>query len=795
MTGAFCIPLGEVTDEAFGGKAAGLGRLIRDGFTVPDGFVVVDAESGSMPDDLAARYEGIGAGKVAVRSSATGEDSAGASFAGQYETILNVEGLHALEDAIESCVRSVEAAHASAYRTEQTGDANTVMHVVVQTMVDARAAGVLFTADPVSARRDRVVIDAVLGLGESLVSGARTPDHWLYDKTGSLVRAELQDAQPVLDDHERVALLEGALRAEAAQRAPLDMEWAIDHGGRLWWLQARPITQLPADPNELDTKPAGNAVYTWANIGEMMPGAVTPLTYSVTGRGIDIGMQRMYRSIGSHVPETRGLRYVAMFHGHLFLDLRTLSDLAADVAGSTKAQMCLALCGRDIEELDEPEPASRWRRTRNGVRYFQMLLSAKRYGRALDELKDSLSLPEAASARSYYEAIDKTLPAIWRAYELHLMSSAAAGALSPILLGIVAKGKEPTGAHHADVAEMLAGATEVESADIAAGAERIVALLARHRDARTSFADADPDAASQWLQSAEAGEAGAEFARYLGRHGHRAVRELELRQQGWAIDPRPVVASLQSGVRARLEGASRQPRRDARTAQPEDVHATHPYLNRLMPIAHGAVRCREHTKSGLVAVTTHFKIAYRELGDRLVREGLLPDQDTVFFLTHEELGRLVRGEIDLEARAVARRRTTDVQMGLRFPEVFTGRPEPLTEELDRTVGGALVGRPVSRGVVRGIARVVKTLDEASALRPGEILVAPITDVGWTPYFNLIAGLATDVGSAVSHGAVVAREYGLPAVVNLRVATSRFQTGDRVVLDGDAGTLSFDDDGP
>jgi pyruvate,water dikinase len=192
----------------------------------------------------------------------------------------------------------------------------------------------------------------------------------------------------------------------------------------------------------------------------------------------------------------------------------------------------------------------------------------------------------------------------------------------------------------------------------------------------------------------------------------------------------------------------------------------------------------------LVAVTTAFKHAYRALGSQMLEEGQLPDQDAVFFLTHQELGELLRGRRELAGIAESRRRVIDYQMPLHFPEVFRNRPEPLRLVPTESQDGALVGKPVSRGQVTGRARVVETLEEAAALQSGEILIAPITDVGWTPYFSLIGGLATDVGSAVSHGAVVAREYGLPAVVNLRVATTQFRTGDLVTLDGDLGTLTL-----
>jgi pyruvate,water dikinase len=784
MTAPKCIPLEMVSGEAVGGKAEGLVRLLGYGFDVPSGFVVMGATSGNLPDDLDAHYERIGAGKVAVRSSAIGEDSGNASFAGQYETVLDVDGTEALHAAIEDCLRSLKNARAVAYRDENTGQSDVQMNIVVQQMVDARAAGVLFTVNPVNARRDQVVIDAVAGLGEALVSGHATPDHWLLARDGSLFDSELHGDTPVLSDAELTLLLDGALRAEEQYGAPLDMEWAIDQSGELRWLQARPITQLPADPNELDTDPNPSDVYTWCNIGEMMPGAVTPLTYSVTGRGIDIGMQRSYRHMGANIPRGDDFRYVAMFYGHMFLNLSTLAELSAAVAGSTKTQMCIALCGRDVEEVADPEPEPALRRTFNGARYFAILLAASKHRRDLDSLLAELNLPKLGTARQLYRAIDENLPKVWRAYDLHLMSSSSSGALSPILLGILAKGETPTQEHHAQVAEMLAGAKDVESADIAEGVERVINRLLENPKAEGAFASADAEAALAWLCSADAGEAGEEFGRYLDRHGHRAVRELELRQKGWASDPAPLIASLQSGLRARLQHGT--PDRPA--AQHGSSSQDHPILRRLLPLAHAAIRSREHTKSGLVAAA--FKHAYRALGASMVEEGRLPDEDAVFFLTHQELGELLQGRRELAELAVSRRRVIDYQMPLHFPEIFSNRPEPLRLQAIEGEDGALVGKPVSRGAVTGRARVVETLEEAAQLQAGEILIAPITDVGWTPYFSLIAGLATDVGSAVSHGAVVAREYGLPAVVNLRVATSRFQTGDLVTLDGDRGTLTL-----
>jgi pyruvate,water dikinase len=174
----------------------------------------------------------------------------------------------------------------------------------------------------------------------------------------------------------------------------------------------------------------------------------------------------------------------------------------------------------------------------------------------------------------------------------------------------------------------------------------------------------------------------------------------------------------------------------------------------------------------------------------LVEEGRLLDADAVYFLTHEELGRLAIEDAGspLASEALRRRDVLAYQETLSFPEVAVGLPQPEPPRVSRDGGQTIVGKPVSRGRVEGRVRVVHTLEEAEALEPGEILVAPITDVGWTPYFAIIAGLVTDVGSAVSHGAVVAREYGLPAVLNTREGTRMLRTGERVVLDGDRGIV-------
>ena len=796
MSAPFCLAIADTAGQPVGGKAEGLRRLLELGLPSSPAFALVgasvSAEGAGLDDatfaEVLRHYEALGGGAVAVRSSALGEDSEDASFAGQYETILNVVGADALRAAIAECLASASNTRSAAYREARADNTDVTMTVVVQRMVDAFAAGVLFTVDPVSGRRDRLVIDAVRGLGEALVSGAVTPDHLKLDPRNTIVERDQAGPEPVLPDTTLQQLAKHARDAERAVGAPLDLEWAVDHDNRVVFLQARPITHLAADPRALDIIQRPNDFYTKCNIGEMMPGAITPLTRSLTARGIDVSMKRMYVQCGALAQVAPEFRYVAVFSGHMFLNLSEVLGISTQVAGSTPEQACLAICGQRVPDAEAalPPPAGPLVQYRNLLRYGSFILGAgKRVPKMRAQVDELGTVAEAVrfanSARAAWQQIDAALPVWWDIFTHHLACSSPAGAMAPILLRVTAKNEPPTAEDIARVAELLSGATNVESADIAAGVDRIVDALAKHPNASARFTDAEPEAALAWLRSTDAGRAHELFEAYLTRHGHRTVRELELHQRDWADDPVPLLRSMKSALRGRSAGA--QPSKRAHTTSEPLTRG----MKLLVARAHDAVRLRETTKSLLVKAGQHLKHAYRALGTAMHAEGLLPDADAVFFLTHEELPACLAGDTQLASLAVARRKTYAYQMDLIFEEIFVGRPEPVRPVFDAG-DGVVIGKPVSVGIARGKARVVRTLEEASAVEAGEILIAPITDVGWTPYFGLLGGLATDVGSAVSHGAVVAREYGVPCIVGTQHGTSMFRTGDRVELDGSTGRL-------
>jgi pyruvate,water dikinase len=659
------------------------------------------------------------------------------------------------------------------------------MAVVVQRMVDAQAAGVLFTADPLGSRPSPVIVDAIAGQCEGLVSGHATPDEYVLARDGQVLRRSVASDAPVLTDTAVAALLEDALRAEAAWGIPLDLEWALDRDGRAYWLQARPITTLEDEDGELAPPESQTDIFTTANIGEMMPGAVPPLTATTSFWAVEQGMQEMQVRFGGLERRRPGFRMTALSHGHMFINLSAMAACGRTVAGHTPESLGLAICGRRVPELSAGPKAHPLTRARNAVRYVRYILGGAAEMRRYAPRVRAFRIARPDDSKEAYSAIAAARPFLLETVHMHLRSSSGSGALIGVIEGIMTRGAPPSPEDESALIGMLAGASGVESAELVDDLDRVVSALAQSPASASAFDAMTPADALAWLRSAESGPAGGAFERFLERHGHRSYREADLRQPSWADDPVPLVASIQTSLRARRRGG--QDRGDRRASAPALDGRVPEWLLRY---ARSTVRNREQSKSMMIFVIDEFKRAYRHLARLLVDAGRLPEADLIYFLTHREVGRIVQGaDPALIRKARARRRAHAWHQGLAFADISVGPPRPATDEAEEPCGAdELRGRPASHGVVAGPARVVRTLEDAAELVPGEVLVAPVTDVGWTPYFGFIAGLATDVGSPISHGAVVAREYGLPAVVNLRTATRTFRTGDRVVLDGTRGTL-------
>lgn len=784
------VRLCDLAEGEGGGKAAGLRALMSAGLNVPPALVVLDP--GRVTEEAVAAVPGlIGPGPWAVRSSASDEDGEGASFAGQFATHLNIDSLTGLREAVRSCAISAGSDRVAAYRGTMAEGAAAPMAVVVQRMVAPRYAGVIFTADPVTGDNDCALIEAVHGLGESLVSGERLASRYRVDGDGRTVSEEPAPGGPLIGaDLARELARQSRIAAEQMKRH-LDLEWAVDDSGSLYWLQARPITTL-AGPgvDEFDYPARDGQFFTRANIGEMMPGAVTPLTMNVFGDAIDFCVRHFYCTAGALTRANRDERFVVSFGGHLFFNLDLMLLMADRVLGTTRKSYEQNLLGHALDEGPAGGPAPFAVRLVNS---FRMAWYVMQKGVSLRRLEKTaatfaIDLSESDPLR-LYEAIERRITVLNRAYARHLCVSIHSGVMNGIVQEILRKGGVPAEELDGALTSLLSAIEGIESAAVVRSLEEIAAGMACDAAVREAFTAMDPDAAARWLAGAASGTHGGAFRALLARHGHRCIREAELREKDWGEDPSQLVVMLQRMAAGGAAGRERE------AAAAVTIPADNPVLSGrafrwAVRQARSGVFGREHCKSLVIRIQGRFKHAYRRLAALLAERGVIPDGDLIFFFTRSELGDVVRtGDPSLVRKAAKRRRLLPEQMCRRYPDVFRGAAVPLDMSASGRSGTVIQGMPVSAGIVRGAVRLVFSVNDAESLRSGEIMVASFTDIGWTPYYSIAGGLVTETGCMLSHGAVVAREYGLPMITGVPGAMSALSNGDIVEIDGRRGTLN------
>jgi len=744
-----------------GGKALNLGRLARAGLPVPPGFVLTTAagEAGREAEAkaaVAAAYAALGGGAVAVRSSATAEDLAGASFAGQQDTFLGVEGEAGVLAAVAACRRSLTSERARAYRAAQgIPEAAVAMAVVVQRMVPAEAAGVLFTADPLAAGGGAtpIRVEAVHGLGEALVSGAVTPDWWLLDEHGNATAASPGAA--VLTAQHLCDLAGLARRVRALYDAEQDVEWALA-GGRIFVLQARPITARASEREAIRAEevaflrrraaPEGTV---WArySLAEVLPEPL-PMTWALwrqfmSGGG---GYGRMYRDLGydpDPALETDGV--LDLIAGRPYFNLSR--DARLYFSGFPH-EYPFAKLKEDPERAIYPTLEVNMARAPRGfvLKLFgytaRMLAAEKTLARAAGEVPDRLEtqvLPGMAR-----------LAAEWRGRDLAALTEGDLAAEFERRREAVFDRFAPEGLK----ASVLAGfALGKLRAALGPGDPPAEALLAGSAPAP----EYDLPGALARLGRGEMSPAA-----FLVGFGHRGPGEMELARPRWR----------ESGAPARPA----VPASPAPVEPPAAVRALCRRTRRLLGLREAAKHCLMLGYEGLRSVLL-------ELDRRRELAG------GVFYLEPGELPALAAGE-DLRPRIVARRRRRALALSLEAPRVlFSDDPEAIGRPLPPAAGAAeLAGSGVSAGTAEGAALVLREPAAAPPEARDFILVCPSTDPGWVPLFLRARGVVLETGGVLSHGAIVARELGLPAVANVPDACRRIATGARVRLDGTAGRV-------
>lgn len=805
--------------EAAGGKGAALGELLRHGFPVPPGFLLTtvayrsllaDTELGeaistmdrnvddggavraliarhgvppALRADVVEAYTALGGGAVAVRSSATAEDLPGAAFAGQQDTFLNVVGEEALAVSIANCWASLWTDRAIAYRRRQGIKPREVaIAVVVQRMVPAAAAGVLFTANPVTGERGEFVVDAGAGLGDAVVSGRVTPEHYVLDLRGKIrsfapgggevvispeasggtrEQSGNRSQAPLLDSNRLRELAALATRAQDLFGRPQDIEWAMADG-RIHILQSRPMTALPPQPLRLNAVQRRVAPF----FIEMFQQRPYPL--DVTGwikQGILAMLHGMAASLGMRFPTVEEL-------------LPEEDGVVVQLVPPTPRPTLRALAAPlSVVRRSRRFKVADWKQD---PRFIAFLEQVKR----LDNLH-----PETMRWAAVVDIARQSFAAMRGITELR--SSYLPGIFLPIL--------------RLRLMLLLLGRTHLASA-LVAGSETMTSRANRALEQLAGLVRDDPRLAAQFtsfdgsalLQRLEQDPANTAFRKafsdFLHDYGNRETVSVVLSSSPtWSDAPEVVLGLVKALLYEGTHGAN-QTGGALADLQRHLLLRIGP-VNRLVLCTVEAARAgmafREDSHFYATKIIPPLRAAYRELGQRLVTAGVIDKVQDVYHLRFQELEAITEDGGSLPSPVRERYRPIVLARAEKRREL-DGIPLLDTSSLfkdQRSAEGVLVsGTPASRGRAEGTVRIIRGPEEFGRLRSGDVLVCPYTNPSWTPLFQRAAAVVVDMGGLGSHAAIVAREYGIPAVMGTGRGTGILSEGQKVVVDGSSGTV-------
>ncbi len=868
----YTLPLSDpqATLENVGGKGASLARLTAAGLPVPGGFHITTAaydgfvaEHGLQPRILAAlakadaaqlssleaagreihdlfaqaalpsplakairaAYDALNPADdgpslcpVAVRSSATAEDLPGLSFAGQQETYLNVRGAESVLEAVRNCWASLWTARAIGYRLQHHVDQETLsLAVVVQTLVFADAAGVLFTADPVTGLRGHAMVTATWGLGEAIVGGLVTPDTLTLDNAaGRVLSRETADKQvmtvrveggtaeqpvpearrcaPVLDDRQAAELVRLGVQIEELYGLPMDIEWTLS-GGKFAIVQARPITTL-AEPGAPTTtvewklpKPKGQ--YMRSGIVDLMPDPLSPLFATWGIPAVITGAKGAIRELVRSEPVLPS-DYFTTINGYAYMGVK--------------------FSAREMQWMMTRMMTATLRILREGIPYWREK-AQPRYAEAVARWQGKPL--EAMPAADLWRGASDLLAAAMAYVGALMVSTMGAGVGAELVFTqvyekLVKKADDPPAVTYLlgydstpiraekslyDLAEWCRERPVLAAHLLASSGEQVVAQL-------------NNPAPPAGLEAGAWRAFGEQLQAHLQQYGY-IVYTLDVAQPLPLDHPAPMLET----VKMYLRGGGANPHERQRAAEQKRIQSAQTLLARLkgprrwafkkaLAWGQSLAEVRETAIAGIGLGYPTLRRILRELGRRLVEARAIAALDDIVWLERDEVEAAVAGLEShsplpsLAANVVARRAAWQAAKSVSPPPMVPPSRKYLgfdvgafvPESGDRQTGDTLTGVATSTGKVTAPARVLHGPEDFDQMRPGEVLVAAITTPAWTPLFAMASAVVTDVGGPLSHGSIVAREYNIPAVMGTGVATRRIHSGQIITVDGTAGRV-------
>lgn len=768
-------------------------------------------------------------GLWAVRSSATNEDGSHASFAGVYRTRLGIP----IEDmglAVKDLWLSIWDERVLNYHaTSELNGAPPAMAVVIQPLLEAQAAGVAYSVHPLTGRATQVVINAVAGLAATLVDGRATPDQYVVEMAENSQPTQIRErtiagqtqalrmtgqglqqiplpdeavGQATLSDDRLFALAHAAKQIEKTFGHPVDLEWLYDVHG-LWWLQARPISGL-ARPRQLTND---DCEWSRANFKETLPELPSPLGLSFLEQFMERYILSPYRRLGCRIPE--GISSVRMFKGRPYINMTLFYSLVAQLRGDPSL-LVEQMGGEILARPPEVHPLGWFALARAGVVMMGEMRKAARHGPVwFAEMKAMAAEHRADRLRTLSgDDIASRLDAIAQWLDERELTFGIAGGVAHCLQAL--GGLLPRWLGE-DWRALLNGALQGQAAVISA--QQIVRLaeiadMVRRDPSMTSLFTAegwDPFEARRKLEGTDVLRA---FNRYLDDYGHRGVGESDVMSPRFADRPELLLSVLRTQILAPTGVTPTdilQRQTMVRERALAEIRARFGWRLHRWAIFSWWYRrlcrffaLREANRHHLMYYSAATRSLLLRLGEWLVERGRLSSQEDIFYLTIEARADLLAGgSSDWKATIEARRAERDRNATITVPDTIQD-----WHDVARSTGalslvaseGIFHGIPISAGQVVGPVRFVRSMEDWSLVCRGDILVVSVIDPGMAPLFGVAAGLVAEMGGTLSHGAIIAREYGLPAVANVPGITTRLKEGDRVSLDAERGEIIIQERG-
>ena len=817
--------------ELVGGKAFNISQMVREKIPVPEGFCITvkaydyfmdfnnitgvreeigdEIRKGVIPPDLAevivdAHRTHLSGNLCAVRSSSPLEDLKSASFAGQYKSFLNVSGENELLNAVKECWASLWSQRAVEYRKKMGIKKDVTMAVLIQEMVPAEASGVLFTGD-------QMIIEGVWGLGDMLVGGKAVPDRYVVKGSAVTKRdpvhkevmskvthtgvevvqvpEQLRDT-PVLTDALLRKLCALGKKVEELFGCPQDIEWALLHDEFIL-LQARPITVK----QEV-------TVWSRANAAETIPGYCTYLSRLPENKPDEIvlALTPLLECFGIK-EDPKNLKFRDYIYGYVYLNMTIVGNVLGQIPGLSPEILYQSL-GHTTEE-ENPEIrlglSTAIKLVPGTLRVIRFFLQLPK--RAEKVIPHSVELIEDIRHKNLQElSVQELDNLVWEMYErnsqvfqVHAVTALASFALFGVLQKITARiGEEGT------ENLLTIGLEGMSSSRL--GVE--MWKLAQHALKSPKVAElilSGKDVLEELKSFPEGGTFLEELEKFADVYGDRCSQELELSVPRWEEDPSFVLSMVRTYLHSEAEPVkTMEEQKKIRLEATDRIlkklswNPLNPVFRKLLKKTQQYMVTRENLKTTWMRGISALRVLYLAIAKKFVEEGILKARDDIFFLKQTEVSDIIAGTLrkdQLKDRIAERKKEKKECEHIEVPEIIVGGPPPLSElQCVIEPQDILEGVGCSPGVVTGRAKVISDPRECSEFEEGDVLVAPITDPGWSPLFVTAGGLVMELGGTLSHGVIIAREYGIPAVVGVKNATKIIKTGQEITIDGNKGVV-------